>query len=201
MEDMSMFMGRLKHENIKSYLDSERFCTECNETVDSLNLEKQELKKYIGKEILTGNEEWHYCNENKTYYYNQFNKLIVDNNSARMMSNYFTFVNDLKTKIGTFSNGVKQEIHFNYDNGEKGVDNFKNWLKEKYYSGKPVEVYYVLQYPVIINRRFYYNSNPRIDIKYISTKASNGNLSPIINVKSEIDVENNDNIYKKNRNK
>ena len=130
MEDIKVFMGKLNHNNLKSYKDSENFCTEENATGDSLNMETQDLKKYIGKEILTGNEEWFYSEEKKTYYYNQFNKIQVDNNSAKMMCNYFSFSINDKPEWGKFCNGINQEIHFNFDNGEKGVENFKNWLKE-----------------------------------------------------------------------
>ena len=200
MEDINIFMGKLKHDNIIDCADSENFCTEDFETVDYLNMDTQDLIKYIGKEILTGEEDWFYCDAKKTYFYNQFNKIIVDNNSAKMMSNYFSFSNDDNPKYGMFCNGHNQEIHFNFDNGKKGLNNFKKWLKEKYNSPMPVEIYYVMQYPEIINRRFYYESNPRFKGVHVTAKSNSGNLDPTISIKKGMDLENNDNIYLRSRN-
>lgn len=200
MEDINIFIGKLGHDSLKNHHDSESFCTDRSATIDSLNMETQVLSKYIGKEILTGDEEWFYSEIKKTYYYNQFNKIIVSNNSAKMMCNYFSFSNDDNPKWGQFCNGLNQEIHFNFDNGEKGIENFRKWLKEKYNSSMPVEVYYVMQYPEIICKRFYYNSNPRFKGTKISAKSNSGNLDPIVSVKKEIDLENNSSIYLKNRN-
>lgn len=199
MEDVNIFMGKIEHDNLKDYYDSENFCTDRNATADFLNMESQILFKYIGKEILTGDEEWFYSKDKKTYFYNQFNKIKVNNNSAKMMCNYFSFSNDDNPEWGKFCNGVNQEIHFNFDNGEKGVENFRKWLKEKYTSTMPVEVYYVMQYPEILCRRFYYNSNPRFKGENVSAKSNSGNLDPIVRVKKEIELEDNRSIYLKNR--
>ena len=198
MENQNEFLGRINHKNIKNTIDSQRICTEKYATVDLLKFDSQILIKYIGKEILTGNEEWYFCNEKKTYYYSQFNKINVDNNSSQMLCNYFTFSNDATPEWGKFCNGKNQEIHFNFDNGEKGILYFKKWLKEKYNSAMPVEIYYVLQYPDIFCKRFYYNSNPRFKGANYSVKPQNGGLTPILSFKEEIDIENDNNIYVRN---
>ena len=196
MEDLNIFMGNMEHDNLKDYYDSENFCTDRNATVDFLNMESQILLKYVGKEILTGDEEWLYSKDKKTYFYNQFNKIKVNNNSAKMMCNYFSFSNDDNPERGQFCNGINQEIQFNIDK----VENFKNWLREKYNSTMPVEVYYVMQYPEVISRRFYYNFNPRFKGVNISAKSNSGNLDPIVSIKKGIDLEDNSSIYLKNRN-
>ena len=172
MEDTKVFLGRLTHANIENEIISQTYCNDINSTTDHLELENEILYKCVGKEILTGNEEWYYSKEKDTYYYNQFNKAIDSKNCLKMMSNYFHFSNNEKLKWGEFQSGNNEEIHFKFDESKNNICHFKNWLKSKYMEGTPVEVYFVLQYPVILCRRFSYDANPR----FVKFKGKNYSL-------------------------
>lgn len=197
MNSEKNFIGAITHNYLKSGLDSQLFCNSPSRTVDSLNLKNHCLIKTVDREFLTGSEDWFYDESRGTYYYNQYNKLVVKNNSAQMMCNYFIFSESDHPRWGQFCNGENQEIHFNFDNGDKGINGFKSWLKEKYESSSPVVVYYVMEYPKIISRRCYYNSNPRFKGVHSLIETKNGGLTPSIVYKKSLNYEK-DNIYKKN---
>ena len=200
MEDIKVFLGKLTHENITDEKITQTFCNDIYSTTDYLNLEDEILYKYVGKEILTGNEDWYYSKEKGTYYYNQFNKARDEDNNLKMLCNYFSFSNNKVLKWGQFQSGKNEEIHFKYDEQKIDIDGFKSWLNSKFKEGHPIEVYFVMQYPNIICKRFTYNSDPRfVNFKgvHYNFESKNGGLAATFSSDKNIFYETN-NIYMRN---
>lgn len=200
MEDIKVFLGRLNHEKITDEKISQTFCNDKLSTTDNLNLDEEILFKYVGKEILTGEEEWFYSEEKGTYYYNQFNKAIDNENNLKMLSNYFRFSENKILNWGEFQSGDNQEIHFKFDKEQGNLKNFTCWLKTKFAEGIPVEVYFVMQFPNILCRRFMYNSDPRFfkfKGKHFSVVPKDGGLPATIDSDNNLFYET-DNIYMRN---
>lgn len=162
MEDKGIFLGSLEITNniIKNRL--------CNSTAedgktyirDSYSFDKNIIIKMIGKNILTGNEEWRYDQETNTYVYFQENKFNEDGLGKydTMRCNYFRW-QPYSTEIeeGKFQGNSNGEIMFNFYNNSKGLDYFKNWLKELFIKGHPVVVHFALQFPKLIKQEKIYN--------------------------------------------
>lgn len=127
------------------------------ETTDTLQITDNQYIKIqrIGKTILTGNENWFYDDETQTYYYYQFNKFCNEITGIydKMLCTHFRWIKrNNKLNWGEFQGDIDNKIMFKFDkesikNGD--IINFKQWLKEQFDKGKPVEVYYILQYPEI----------------------------------------------------
>lgn len=198
MEDFNIFLGRLRHENITDEKITQTFCNDIFSTTDRLSLNNEILYKCVGKEILTGNEGWYYSKEKGTYYYNQFNKADDVANNLKMLCNYFIFSNSKVLKWGQFQSGINKEIHFKFDKEEKeDINQFKSWLNNKYKEGHPVEVYFVMQYPNILCKRYTYHSNPRLansDREDYNFESENGSITPTISYEKNLFYET-DNIY------
>ena len=155
------------------YVASERNITQyfCNlffdnfETADSMHfIDYYAIKiQRIGKTILTGDEEWFFDKETQSYYYYQFNKFCNDITGLydKMLCTHFRWVkkND-KLNYGEFCGDLDNKIMFKFDNNEN-IDNFKKWLRVQFEKSRPVEVYYILQYPEISFVGNNFNPNPR----------------------------------------
>lgn len=100
---------------------------------------------------LTGNEDWAYNPENKCYYFHAPDKYFDDVDGGQfdpMLCSHFRWSQDIHTTpLYMFCGGFRNEIQFNYDNGEGGLDNFIKWVKKQRTTKIPVEVVYVLKYP------------------------------------------------------
>lgn len=109
--------------------------------------------RYIGRIVLNGTENWlasglNVPNYKGFYYYFNFGKT-----DTVRKCNYFSIGtakewSDLKqdnfVENGEGSLGIRISIGLASD-----LNSFKLWLKEKYDSGNPVEVYYILAVPVV----------------------------------------------------
>ncbi len=109
--------------------------------------------RYIGRIILNGTENWlvsglNVPNYKGFYYYFNFGKT-----DTVRKCNYFSIGtakewSDLRqdnfVENGEGSLGIRISIGFASD-----LNSFKLWLKEKYDSGNPVEVYYILAAPIV----------------------------------------------------
>lgn len=162
MEDKTMFLGSLDIENdiIKQYLCTEIENDKKSIVRDQYILGSDRVIKRIGKNILTGNEIWRYDSETKTFAYYQENKFNENGLGKydKMMSNYFRWQTfNITIKESMFQGNDKGEIMFKFYDGVEDVNVFKNWLRQKYEEGNPVEVYFALQYPVIMKMEKIYN--------------------------------------------
>ena len=188
MEDKKIFLGGLEIKNdiIKPYLcnsyekDGKSFIR------DTYNFENNIITKRLGKNLLTGNEKWRYDPETKTYAYYQENK-FNENGLGKfdtMLCTHFRW-QEYSSEIpeSMFQGNDKGEIMFNFYDATKGLDYFKNWLKEQYNKNKPVEVLFALQFPIIIKKEKIYNWNYldklNREFQYISVTSENG-LDPIV---------------------
>lgn len=195
MESKQLFLGELvcngelNETNKKNY---QYFCNNITKDnklscCDNLEFENNKINKRIGRNIITGDEEWYYDEKTKTYYYYQFNKFNNDIGGKYdpMLCTHFRWTPySLAPEYGYFQGGESNEIMFNYDYGKNGVDNFKKWLKEQYSKGTPVEVQYIMQFPISIYNRPLYKPNPRFIACNYSID-SNG-LNPEIRTKLNI---------------
>ena len=168
------------------------FCNSCVKdkfgTVDNfiiLNGQRMKIQR-IGKTVLTGDEEWYYDSESKSYYFYQFNKFCNDITGIydKMLCTHFRWVkrtNELK--YGEFQGDADNKIMFKFDkeNQKNGdINNFKRWLNEQFLNNSPVEIYYILQYPEISFYKSDYNPLPRF--KFTSHQIITDNdLSPNTN--------------------
>ena len=167
---------------------SQFFCTEIGEnnkfaTRDSVDVNDNIIKRRIGKTILTGAEEWKYDEKTKTYYFKQFNKFCenISGKYDRMMCTHFRWSKYKENlKYGEFQGDYKNNIMFNFDFGKDGVDNFRKWLTNQNSQGQPVEVYYILQNPIIIKN----NSNKKFSI------IENSKVTPIFSYERKIYTQN-----------
>jgi len=143
----------------------------CNQMDDSvarccdLYNENGNLVQYIGWYILTGDEEWKYNPVSKCYYFYMNDKYYDEVDGGQydpMLCTHFRWSNDIEsTPLYMFAGGKQNEIQFNYDNGEGGVDNFVAWIKDRQKTKIPVEICFVLKYP----RYFQFNSHKRTIIQ------------------------------------
>lgn len=176
----------IKHQDI---LTSQHFCTSFVdnklETCDNLNLTNGILTRRIGINVLTGEEEWFYDKISDTYYYYQFNKYDKDISGKydKMLCTHFRWTKySDNPKWGEFQGSDDNKIMFKYDKQrtENGnIDNFKKWLKEQYSKNKPVEVYFILQYPEISVVQNNYNPTPRFKISNVNI-GTNESVEPKI---------------------
>lgn len=190
MEYKEMFLGSIEitNDNVKYLL-----CTSIDDGKffirDSLNIEKNEITKRIGKNILTGDENWRFDSKTKTFAYyqeNKFNEMGLGKYDT-MMCNYFRwqpYSTDVKPSV--FQGNENGEIMFRFKECED-VDIFRGWLKEKYQENQPVVVFFALQYPIIKQNGRIYNfdvfSLGDMNFKNIEL-ISGGNVQPILNVNS-----------------
>ena len=144
------------------------------------------LLGYIFKNILTGNEYWRYDKKTNTYAYFQKNKFNENGLGTldTMLCTHFRWQQfDFNIKEGMFQGNDKGEIMFNFYDNSKGIEFFKEWLRQNWLNGKPVEVYYALQCPIIIKKDAIYNWNYLYDLyknpENISI-VSNDGLLPIV---------------------
>ena len=191
MQENKMFLGEIEMTNdvIKQYL--------CNSIEDSkkafvrdvYDVENSIIIKKIGKNILTGNENWRYDFETKTFAYFQENKFNDEGMGKydNMMSTRFrwqTYSKEIKS--GMFQGNEKNEIMFKFNEKVDCVDEFKEWLRNQYSKGTPVEVYFALQYPIIIETEKAYNwcylHKLTREFSHIIVNNSNNNIQPIINI-------------------
>lgn len=192
MNDNQNFLGGIEFKNSNpSMVISQYFCNTLDSsglaTRDELSpIEKNIIEKRISRTILTGKEKWEYDSLTKTYYYFQPNKFCdnIGGTYDKMLCTHFRWINyNENIKYGEFQGHPDDNrIMFNYDYGEKGVGNFKDWLSKQLSSGKPVKVYYIMQYPFIKKIPPQYNPSPRF-IPHSITIESSGNVKPIISQK------------------
>lgn len=190
MQDNKMFLGAIEmtNDNIKQYL--------CNSIEDNgksfvrdvYNIENSIIIKKVGRNILTGNENWRYDFETKTFVYFQENKFNEDGLGKydNMMSTHFRWqVYSKEVKYSMFQGNEKGEIMFKFYDKVESVDDFKEWLRNQYSKGNPVEVYFALQYPIIVKTEKTYNwcylHKLTREFSHITVNSSNG-IQPIINI-------------------
>jgi hypothetical protein len=121
---------------------------------DSYDPHTATLIKRLSKIELTGNENWKYDENKKSYYYNQEGKFYQDLPIGgfydAMLCTHFSWrEGDINPEYGQFVGGVTNEIMFCYDYGKDGLENFKNWLKNRYEKKEPVQVIYILNHTII----------------------------------------------------
>lgn len=191
MQENKMFLGEIEMTNdvIKQYL--------CNSIEDNkkafvrdvYDVENSIIIKKIGKNILTGNENWRYDFETKTFAYFQENKFNDEGMGKydNMMSTRFrwqTYSKEIKS--GMFQGNEKNEIMFKFNEKVESVDAFKEWLRNQYSQGTPVEVYFALQYPIIIKTEKAYNwcylHKLTREFSHIIVNNSSNGIQPIINI-------------------
>jgi hypothetical protein len=189
MEDKKIFLGSLE---ITNNILKNRLCNSLDEDGkayirDEYSIDKNIIIKRIGKNILTGNEEWRYDQDTKTYAYFQENKFNEDGLGKfdTMMCTHFRWQPySIEIEESKFQGSSNGEIMFNFYNDSKGLDYFKKWLKEQFLKGKPIEVYFALQFPILIEKEKIYNwcYLNRLNREYsdISVTSSEG-LQPILN--------------------
>lgn len=189
MEDRNIFLGSLE---ITNDLLKNRLCNSFEKDGkayirDEYSLDKNIIVKRIGKNILTGNEEWRYDEKTNTYAYFQENKFNEDELGKydTMMCTHFRWQPyGVKIEESMFQGNNKGEIMFNFYNNCKGLNYFKKWLKEQVIKGQPVEVYFSLQFPILIKKEKIYNwcylNKLNREFSNISVANSNG-LPPILN--------------------
>lgn len=189
MEDRNIFLGSLE---ITNDLLKNRLCNSFEKDGkayirDEYSLDKNIIVKRIGKNILTGNEEWRYDEKTNTYAYFQENKFNEDELGKydTMMCTHFRWQPyGVKIEESMFQGNNKGEIMFNFYNNCKGLNYFKKWLKEQVIKGQPVEVYFALQFPILIKKEKIYNwcylNKLNREFSNISVANSNG-LPPILN--------------------
>ena len=189
MEDKEIFLGALKINNdiIKPYL-----CNSVNENGeafvrDTYDLDSNIITKRVGRNILSGNEKWRYDTETKTFCYlqsNKFNETGLGRYDTMMSTHYRWKSFDKNIQESMFQGNENGEIMFRFKKEINDLEYFKSWLKEQYSKGKPVEVYFALQFPIIIKKEKIYNwcYLERINREYenISFECEEGSLEPII---------------------
>lgn len=161
------FVGN-KDITISQYFCNNNF-NEKLETSDSLDLDDNECIKIqrIGMTTLKGDEDWFYDEETQTYYYFQFNKFCNDISGKydKMLCTHFRWVESTNIlNWGEFQGDYDNKVMFKFDkeNVECGnIIKFKEWLKEQFDKGTPVQVYYILQYPEISFHGNDYIPSPR----------------------------------------
>ena len=185
------YLASINYVETNEKLITQYFCNtnknEVFETTDSIEFNNNYQIKIqrIGKTILTGSENWFYDVETKTYYYYQFNKFCkeITGYYDKMLCTHFRWVkHSNKLNWGEFQGDIDNKIMFKFDkeNTEHGnITNFKQWLKEQYEKGKPVEVYYILQYPEISFKSFDYIPNPHFK-PYHQEIITNNDIKPQI---------------------
>ncbi len=191
MQDNKMFFGSIEitNDNIKQYL--------CNNIEDNgkafvrdiYNPENSIIIKKVGRNILTGDENWRYDYETKTFVYFQENKFNEDGLGKydNMMCTRFRWQEYSKeVKYGMFQGNEKGEIMFKFYDKVESVDVFKEWLKNQFSKGIPVEVYFALQYPIIVKIEKAYNwcylHKLTREFSHISVDNSSTGIQPIINI-------------------
>ncbi len=191
MEDNRLFLGSLEIENETV---KERLCNCFENEKDSIirdtyDIENNIITKRIGRAILTGNENWRYDFDTKTFAYCQENKFNEDGLGKfdKMLSNYFRWQSyDSKIKESMFQGNDKGEIMFKFYDGIEDVEIFKKWIIEKYSEGNPVEVYFALQYPVIMKMEKIYNwcYLNKLTREFSHISVDSGEVEPILNIRS-----------------
>ena len=191
MEDKKMFLGALE---LKNDLVKQHLCNSCENNNffvrDRYDFENNQIIKKTGMNILTGDENWRFDLETKTFAYYQENK-FNENGLGKydtMMCNYFRWQPfNLEVKPSMFQGNDKGEIMFRYENCED-IEIFKNWIKEKYQQGHPVQILFALQYPNIIQKEKIYNWNtlnmPKLDFNNMSIISNNEKVQPILTTNS-----------------
>lgn len=157
---------------------------------DSYDIDNNLVIKRIGRNILTGTENFRYDFETNTFAYYQENKFNLHGLGKfdTMMSNYFRWQPfNTNIKESWFQGNDKGEIMFKFSNNIEDINTFKSWLKEKYLEGKPVEVFFVLQSPIIVKKEKIYNwcylNKSAREFKDITFSSPNGGLSPLVEIK------------------
>ncbi len=189
------YLASIEFVEPKNVLTSQYFCnwadSEKLETCDSLNISDGMLIQRIGKNVLTGEEEWFYDKESGTYYYYQFNKFNKDISGKydKMLCTHFRWVEYTKSpKWSEFQGSNDNKIMFKYDREktETGdVEGFKEWLKKQYNLNKPVEIYFIMQYPELSFNKDDYNPNPRFKPYHIEIGV-NGEIKPKVTTQYEL---------------
>ena len=186
---------------------SQHFCNSIDDfgkiaVRDSILFAKGITEKRIGKEILTGDEDWFFDDTTKTYYYFQYNKFCenIGGTYDKMMCTHFRWT-DYTTNIeyGQFQGGPENQIMFNYDFGKGGVNNFKLWLKEQYTNPNksPVIVQYTLQHPILQRGNEPYIPDPRFIPAHVSVNSDDKNaVQPILHMQYQKYYNEDNNIIK-----
>lgn len=195
MQDSKFFLGAIEitNDNVKRYL-----CNSINENKktfirDVYDIENSIVIKRVGKNILTGNENWRYDSETETFAYYEENKFNEDGLGRydNMMSTHFRWQTySEKVKYSMFQGNEKGEIMFKFYDEVKSVSTFKKWLNEQYIKGVPVEVYYALQHPIIIKMEKVYNwcylHKLTREFSHIMVNDNNDSVQPILNISDRI---------------
>jgi len=137
---------------------------------DVLNIEKNRIIKRIGQTILTGDEDWFFDKNTKTYFFYQNNKFYknIGGKYDPMMCTHARWTKYTESiEYSYIQGGEKNEIMFNYDYGKDGIDNFKKWLKEQFDKNIPVKILYIMQNPKIIDLGTLHKLNPRFNVHSI----------------------------------
>jgi len=103
-------------------------------------------------QIESENEENNVIEQKEIYTFESENIIEIKNSETKV---------ELSIDNSSWTNNVQNEIQFNYDNGEGGVDNFVAWIKDRQKTKIPVEICFVLKYP----RYFQFNSHKRTIIQ------------------------------------
>ena len=189
MEDKKIFLGSLE---ITNDLLKNRLCNSFEKDGkayirDEYSFDKSIIIKRIGKNVLTGNEEWRYDEETNTYAYfqeNKFNEEDLGKYDTMMCTHFRWQPYSVKIEESKFQGNNNGEIMFNFYNNIKGLNYFKNWLKEQFAKGKPVEIYFALQFPILIKKEKIYNwcylNRLNREFSDISITSSDG-LPPVLN--------------------
>lgn len=147
---------------------------------------KASITKKIGKVVLDGSENWIVGlapNQNNTIYLASNNYDDLSNNK-HIISNYFVYISniwdvDVEGCFYDTERAPKIRLRINKTKAST-VAEFKSWLKSQYDAGTPVEVYYQLATPQIIDLGI-------IEMPYIydgvTNIFTNDDLEPNINVK------------------
>ncbi len=189
--DKNMFNLKSKMHIDNSYDIRAYYCNSIDSDIyscnDSIEFKSKTIVQRIGERILDGSENWSYDPVTKTYYYHQDNKFHIPCGGFfdTMLCTHFTWRQySLTPPYGTIQGGEENEIMFNYDFGNGGVDNFINWLQSQIDKNIPVKVQYVLQEP-LIGHIDLPNPMPRFLPRNYFIE-SHGGVEPIINTHTSI---------------
>lgn len=165
LDDIRHLIGKDSAFNIRSYFCNTIYEDNSYSCNDTFIADTNTIIQRIGIKVLDGTEDWAYDEITKTYYYHQENKFCnpCSGYFDTILCTHFLWRQHLKNPpYSTVQGGVENEIMFNYDDGNGGVDNFIQWLQAQIAVNTPVKVLFVLQHPII-----YYIEVPNPDPRFI----------------------------------
>lgn len=116
----------------------------------------------INEVTLTGIEDWFFDEKNRSFCFHAFNKYFDDIDGGAMdtmMCTHFVWVSGgCPLKHGEFAGGRTDEIRFNYNNGEEGLESFVEWIRSQNEVGTPVKVYYIMKEPIYHGKMSHYRT-------------------------------------------